>query len=194
MSEAGEKARQQQQQQAHSRPPSAVAGNHAEPEQARPPQAEQPEQQQQQQQKTGQGQAWWRERRRAAQRAAGMTKLEEMMRDTPGLNRLVDGTLILGDVVMVVATEVRPVGGRAGRARLPAVAAAAASCSQVVARHRSSHPRRRARDRSAPSRLTPRAAGRVGACACGVDALPGRRGGLQLGAGGGGAGRLQSRA
>jgi len=67
--------------------------------------------QQQQPSKSGggkqQGQAWWRERRRQAQRAAGMTKLEEVMRDTPGLNRLVDGTLILGDAVMVLATEVR---------------------------------------------------------------------------------------
>ncbi|KAI8474853.1 MAG: hypothetical protein J3K34DRAFT_406794 [Monoraphidium minutum] len=34
-----------------------------------------------------------------------MTELEEFMRETPGLNRLVDGTLILGDAVMVLATQ-----------------------------------------------------------------------------------------
>jgi hypothetical protein len=35
-----------------------------------------------------------------------MTKLEEVMRDTPVLDRFVDGALVLGDIVMVVATEV----------------------------------------------------------------------------------------
>jgi hypothetical protein len=109
VSEASDKARQQQ-----LKRPSALA----EARQPRPasPDAQQhdedaaqqqQQQQQQQQSSKGQGQAWWRERRREAQRAAGMTRWEEVMRDTPGLNRLVDGTLILGDAVMVLATEVR---------------------------------------------------------------------------------------
>ncbi|GBF97375.1 hypothetical protein Rsub_11022 [Raphidocelis subcapitata] len=125
MSEAGEKGRQQQQQ-AHT--PRAAAGGHAEPEQGQ----QQPQQQPQEQRKAGQGQgqAWWRERRRQAQRAAGMTKLEELMRDTPGLNRLVDGTLILGDVVMVVATEVAS--ERVPLDTMPYLAGVAA-CSWVLA-------------------------------------------------------------
>jgi hypothetical protein len=34
-----------------------------------------------------------------------MSELEALMRRTPGLNRFLDGTLILGDAVMVLATE-----------------------------------------------------------------------------------------
>jgi hypothetical protein len=35
-----------------------------------------------------------------------MSRVEAFMRSTPGLNRFVDGTLLAGDVVMVLATQV----------------------------------------------------------------------------------------
>jgi hypothetical protein len=35
-----------------------------------------------------------------------MSRVEAFMRSTPGFNRFVDGTLIMGDVVMVLATQV----------------------------------------------------------------------------------------
>ena len=35
-----------------------------------------------------------------------MSRVEAFMRSTPGFNRFVDGTLLLGDVVMVLATQV----------------------------------------------------------------------------------------
>ncbi|KIZ01536.1 hypothetical protein MNEG_6425 [Monoraphidium neglectum] len=105
MSEASQKRRQQPQQQLERE--DAAAASLTQPSQPteRPPGAEQRQQQRPAKQQ-GPGQAWWHERRRQQQRASGMTQLEEFMRDTPGLNRLVDGTLILGDAVMVLATEV----------------------------------------------------------------------------------------
>lgn len=104
VSERSEKVRQQQKQpSAHAQSQQATSSDeHSQRQQ----QEKEQQQQQQSQSQEQQGKSWWQERRRQQQRAAGMTQLEEMMRDTPGLNRLVDGYMILGDAVMVLATEV----------------------------------------------------------------------------------------
>lgn len=97
---------------AQAKPPSAVASA-AQQRPASPgdapssSSAEQQQAQQQQGQRPGAGSPWWREQQRAKRRAAGMTPLEEYMRDTPGLDRFLDLPLMFGDIVMLLATEVR---------------------------------------------------------------------------------------
>ena len=169
---SGDKARQQRPER-----PTALSGA-VQPRPESP--ADQQQQQQQQQQpppaassssggggKPGQGPAWWRERRRQQQRAAGMTPLEEWMRDTPPFDRLVDGTLILGDAVMVLATEVRESEEGLGRRRQQCTKARTEACPSPTATRHAARPRSLSLchpNRHSPPHRPPRSACRSARC------------------------------